>query len=528
MTIVLIGALVLLTWFKPRRSPVQNFLDVFISIVQILVLSFGVTSVHGQPLKDDLSATCIILIVAVGLAVLLMTISKLYQVAARTIFYSVYLSHHSGPMGAASRLLQSILLKTYGQSVFYDIDNMGCIGQIIDAAKVARNVVSVFGSQSLCRPWCIAAIVCAFRNGTPLHTVLFSDPAPTENVCNFETARYRRTFSTKIIGNGNRRTANFEIDTFTLRGHGIVQQEIPPAIFALTEIEPIITNFRSEKQISADLADLLARFSPGLQTTMTVAQATAGLYISIKQSAKYKDGNSMSQKKLPSDLNFTLCDHQDGESVAVSRLLSSVFCKEGNWLEDQDLPSMDFAIIARGGKPSNCVFLFGSNTLTSGVQLARLGLLHKIHQEMHMVPVVIGVTFDMPDENFLMNIQNGTVLALGPDPAGRLAALAGDEVNLRNIVGALKHVMSFLIIFTNIPLLKQHQVDRALRDILTRATGSGRRTSLPQLELLETAPKDSPTSSPIEELGSVVLEPGDAPSAQAPKSSGLKPQQISP
>ncbi len=59
-------ALVLLDRCKPRHTPWLNVLDSFISVVQLTVLSFGVTSVHGQPLKESLSGECVTLIIAGG------------------------------------------------------------------------------------------------------------------------------------------------------------------------------------------------------------------------------------------------------------------------------------------------------------------------------------------------------------------------------------------------------------------------------------------------------------------------------
>ena len=46
--IVLVVSLVCCVWFKPRRSDTQNALDRFISLVEIIVLSFGIISVHGE------------------------------------------------------------------------------------------------------------------------------------------------------------------------------------------------------------------------------------------------------------------------------------------------------------------------------------------------------------------------------------------------------------------------------------------------------------------------------------------------
>merc|ERR1719230_858610 len=124
MTLTLLIALVLLVWYKPRKTPNQQLLDTFIGIVQLTVLSIGVTTAHGQLLSTGLSTACVILIVSVVTAVLGLIILKAYQ-RVSSIAYPVYLSHHSGVGGSSTRLLYSILGKVVKGSIFYDIDHRG-------------------------------------------------------------------------------------------------------------------------------------------------------------------------------------------------------------------------------------------------------------------------------------------------------------------------------------------------------------------------------------------------------------------
>jgi len=65
MMIVLVVSLVCCVWFKPRRSDTQNALDRFISLVKIIVLSFGIISVHGEAVRYQLLAGCVALGVCV-------------------------------------------------------------------------------------------------------------------------------------------------------------------------------------------------------------------------------------------------------------------------------------------------------------------------------------------------------------------------------------------------------------------------------------------------------------------------------
>jgi len=63
--IVFVVSLVCCVWFKPRRSDTQNALDRFISLVKIIVLSFGIISVHGEAVRYQLLAGCVALGVCV-------------------------------------------------------------------------------------------------------------------------------------------------------------------------------------------------------------------------------------------------------------------------------------------------------------------------------------------------------------------------------------------------------------------------------------------------------------------------------
>merc|ERR1719498_837947 len=218
MTVTLMIALTLLAFCTPRRTPGQNHLDIFISMVQLTILSFGVTSVHGEPLKASLSAGCVTLIFAVGTAVVGLMIYRAFQLVTQSVTYSVYLSHHAGSGGSSCRLLHCILSSTLQRqkgSVFYDIDNLAYSAVWLDAVRVSRNVMIAFGSATLCRLWCIGAMVCAYRKGTPMHSVIFVDPKPEQTVCDVPgrgraSVGMPRTTSNKASGKCRR--AALEVD----------------------------------------------------------------------------------------------------------------------------------------------------------------------------------------------------------------------------------------------------------------------------------------------------------------------------
>jgi len=415
--------------------------------------------------------------VVVVLSVAGLVCFKAYQFLAKAISFPIYLSHHSGAGGTSSRVIHGVLLQHIQGSVIYDIDNLGTLGLLIDAVRVSLNVLVVFGSETLCRPWCISAIVCAHRKGTPLHTMIFTNPKPEDTVCSGAGGGggYVKTFTGKVADKSHE--SAFEVDTFTLRGYGLSQEDVHPAIQALTAVEPAFTNFLDEAKLSNDLEELFGRMG-SIKFKGSVPNSIEPLFRGSKRCSQFKEGGALSQGKVAgSNLNLILADHLDGEAVAVSRLLQSIFSVTGNWLEDQDLSPTDYATVVRAGKPLNAVFAFTQNSHKSTSQLARLGLLFACQPEMHMVPVAVGVSFDFPDEDFLQQLELGKALNLGPNPAALLASIAGAEVTLRQIANGLAHVMSFLVSFVNAPTLPHGRLEKVLLDVLARATGSGRRTS---------------------------------------------------
>ena len=62
MIMTLMTALVLTVWYKPRRNTAQNMLDTFISVVQLIIMTFALSSVHGQAVSEPLSAFLFVLL----------------------------------------------------------------------------------------------------------------------------------------------------------------------------------------------------------------------------------------------------------------------------------------------------------------------------------------------------------------------------------------------------------------------------------------------------------------------------------
>merc|ERR1719353_1782798 len=262
MIMTLMTALVLTVWYKPRRNNKQNMLDTFISVVQLVIMTFGLSSVHGQSVSEPLSAFLLVLLALVIFVVMSLMLLKAFQLVhpagKAQVQYAVYLCHHAGAGGAAARVFHSMLLKAIKGRVFYDIDNLPNDTKLIDSIKVSNNLVVVFGSETLCRTWCIGAIVAAYRKLIPTQTVIFTDPLPEETVCGDAHGPGNRYVKRSFMASNAKRTKSMvEVDTTPLRGHGVDQRFVHPAIQTLMSLEPTMLNLRDESTMKTNFQTIL-------------------------------------------------------------------------------------------------------------------------------------------------------------------------------------------------------------------------------------------------------------------------------
>merc|ERR1719329_1848231 len=103
--VALVIGIVLMIWFKPRRTPAMNGLDCYISVVQICILAFGGMTVYGTVLQGELSTILMIMVVTLFAAGALFVMRSAAQIVFKTRQFDVFLSHHSGPGGAAARVM---------------------------------------------------------------------------------------------------------------------------------------------------------------------------------------------------------------------------------------------------------------------------------------------------------------------------------------------------------------------------------------------------------------------------------------
>jgi hypothetical protein len=478
MMLTLCSAMVLVIWFKPRRTRSQNLLDVFISYVQLIIVCLGLSSVHGSPVSEPLSAFLLILVALVVIVVVSLLLLKAFQLVhpsgEASSTYQVYVSHHAGAGGAAARVFTSMLERTV-RTMFYDIDNLPNDTKLIDAIKISKNLVVILGNETLCRTWCIGAVVCAYRKKISMQSVVFDSPGASETV--FGDDVLKKTYSRRSFTASSAKSelkSMVEVDTRSLRGHGVDQGFVQGSVRALLGINPVFMNFRDDRKVNDAMHQILDEVLQNRPASANAAMVDAAIALTFAGSGEAMDEGSRWNAPL------IMIDHFDGEAVAVSRLLQSAFRLMGSptWLEDQDIASKAFASMVRTGGTGVVAFIFSTHTLESASQLARWGLLTKCNPKVHVLPIVVGVVFDFPDDEYLSDLQIGKVLQLGSSPSDQLAVLAGDLVTLKNIADGMTYIMNFLVTFINVAQLRKKALNKVMAETLERALSKrGRRPS---------------------------------------------------
>jgi len=469
MLLTLVTGIVLMIWCKPRRTPSMNMLDCFISFAQIAILGIGGMSVYETAVREELSTILLLITVSVLVVGGLTLLRAGIHMALKMRNIEVFLSHHSGGGGSAARVMHVVFLKLMkGKTVFFDIDNLGYFGVIFDAIKMSQFVVFMFSSESLCRDWCIGEIVAAHQKNLPMQTVVMSEIVELKKDGKKGSQTGTSDADVEV-------SLNFEVDGSTLRPHGVAQADIHPAIVQLMSLPSITFDMSSSDKLSTMLTEILVK-RPRTELGQSIDSVVDSFF----------GGHEFKAAAIrPKSSVLLMCDHDDTEAIAVSRLFQLFISAKLSQIrigveatgsggpkmrnsavsglgaahaqlasfDDVDLSADDYCTLVKSNGIAALLVCITSHTMKSIPQLARMGLVHQYIPEIQPIPIVIGQTFNFPSDALLTKIEQGQVLPLGPDPEGTLAKYAGEPVSLKSIKEAMQHTLGFFIAFVAVATL---------------------------------------------------------------------------
>ena len=183
MTTTLILPLLATTWYKPRRTPMMNRLDMWISYTQASIMAIGSMSAYGaagQQFSVLLSWGLVILTSSVWLIAGILLLRCCLQIVTKgkspgSWAFDVFIDHHAGSGAITARSLQMILYRICKGKVFYDVDEQlqsGSIGVICDAVKLSKHCLIVLSNETWCKSWCVGAILSGVLKNIPIQTIV--------------------------------------------------------------------------------------------------------------------------------------------------------------------------------------------------------------------------------------------------------------------------------------------------------------------------------------------------------------------
>jgi hypothetical protein len=210
------------------------------------------------------------------------------------------------------------------------------------------------------------------------------------------------------------------------------------------------------------------------------------------------------------------CDPVDPDAVCVSRLFRHILAEimaeavgpaaatvnsaareqiqKLNLVQDIDLDAMTFAGMVQGNKIAAVVVIITGGTYTSTPQLLRLGF----HQQYNTAgfrphPVAICETYTLPDAKIVEDIQEGKVLALGPNPKATIKAFLNEDISFARVAMALSQVIEARVYMCNCPFQTVGTIKQTLKRQLIKVSLSFSATAKPAPE--EPAVSESNASS---------------------------------
>jgi hypothetical protein len=529
MMFALLIPIVLTARLAPRRTPAMNALDYYIGSVQLLLLSVGAMSVYsdGTAVESDaVSIVLIILICTVFLASVLLLIIKGCQWASKnqtplSWCFDVFLDHHSGAGGSACRVLaimfQGIVRRNkffYDTDVFFSGRAEGCLGVIMDAAKLSKHMVVALGNETWCRTWCVGAIASAAQKKIPISVVSFglSEQDTSQDLV-------------KVISEGSSRRTDANKDFLAILGKQTPKDEIRALGCADDWIPVAIDKVMQAKAnvCAMDTLDSFAKFTDGLLKEMSGVPLDASGRSSV--SASTSMFFSRSGEKGGDKYTLISSDHGDAEAVAASRCIFMTLNAIKNLqnspqaqkeminvhapMSDVDLDASSFAESVGSGRIAMFLFLVTDRTFKSASQLLRLGYAFQKISDLQPIPVAINEVFRFPDTALLDAIGGGLMndsqkrTTVGGWESNDAQKFTTASVSPSTVRTAVAFVLQHRMFLCNIPRMSAAAIQLRLKTILLNvASGS---EDVPRPEFTEAVmPQPEPVPQPKEVMEDTV------------------------
>jgi len=409
----------------------------------------------------------------------------------KTRQFEVFLSHHSGPGGAAARVMSHIMMKLFKGSVFYDVDWKDYHGVIFDAIKLSNNMILMYSTESLCRSWVIGACVAAYQKNLPMQTVVLDSDCPSNRQYSADIDCSKADHHVPKAETNAESTAaddisiNFEPDSSALRAHGVCKNDVAPALVKLISHKPVHFNLKDEEglklMVNSTFADMPSTNLGQLEYVVRE------FFVDKKHFSDewLKKGSTM----------LVSSDHDDMEATSVARLLHCLLTANISALKtalapvsngqlvvdmgarlaqlaihlDYDLAPEEYKKMVSTDSIAVVIVLVTGHTMKSVPQLARLGLAYKYKKEIQPVPIIMGKTFEFPNESTYAKLEAGKTLSLGSNPSESLAEFAGELVTLTDVRQAVSHTLSFFVTFIDLKGAGLGEIQTGLVTVMQRS-----------------------------------------------------------
>lgn len=177
MSLVMYANIILVSYFKPWRFAVCNFLDIALSCGTMLVLDMGSAVVND--VDPQTIAVVVLIVVVIMLGAILVTMGfGIYRLLQQRFYkqFKFFLCHQKAGAGSTARLLKMELEKHYrGTKTFVDCDDLNDLTRLFSYVAQDTETFVILGSPAIfTRKWCVGEMVTAMR--AEVDTVILAWP----------------------------------------------------------------------------------------------------------------------------------------------------------------------------------------------------------------------------------------------------------------------------------------------------------------------------------------------------------------